>query len=76
MTISHLPKPHEPIHAAALALWRHRELSYPAHTRREPDSTDYASGAWARTVSEAQAVIDGYMGAKAAEAPDEDLEWR
>lgn len=76
MTISYLPKPHEPLHAAALALWRHRMASYPAHTRREPDSTDYATGAWARVVSEAQAVIDAYVAAKAAEATDEDLKWR
>lgn len=54
----------DPIFAAALALWRHRELSFPEHTRRgKPDATDYATGAWARTVKEAEAAVDGYLSA-------------
>jgi hypothetical protein len=58
-----LPAPGEPIHAAALALWKHRELSYPPHTRRDPDTMDVASGAWARCIREAEAAVNGYLSA-------------
>jgi hypothetical protein len=59
-----LPKPGEPIYQAALGLWRHRELAFPPHTRREgPDPTDYATGVWAKTVKEAEAVVNGYLSA-------------
>lgn len=48
--------------AAALRLWREREMCFPAFARRmTPDAYDMVSGAWARCLADADLLMVDQM---------------
>lgn len=58
------------VERVARAIWRERELSFPAMTRRlKPDALDRETGAWALVVDEARAAI------RALRDPTRDMVW-
>jgi hypothetical protein len=49
---------YEQVRLRALAMWREREMRFPAFTRRmQPDEWDHATGSWAAMVSAAAEAI-------------------
>jgi hypothetical protein len=50
------------VEAEALRLWRERELTFPAYTRRmKPDDFDRTTGAWATVETQARANLSWGM---------------